>query len=816
MGDTEVAHIRPPETITITVLRARNLRGSNAKADVVNATIKVEFGEKSLGESPKVDCMADTPAEFNYNATMSCTYDDPTALDEIAHKPIVLTVIEVLPKEKKQKEEKTITLGQCTVDLLPLVKGETKYRYSLAISPVPGSPMESIPADAPRPEVDVLLSVNEPLVGSGQTHHGNLVTITMESLYSPPEAWGLSGVQYAYAAALPLPINAEKENPIVFANGTLKPGVDKEPPNKQKKWAVPATALGNAVYIPDSYLSTDAIDDEDGDYRGKEDREHRTSAEHEKNRVTWNTERRSYLEASAVKSLQDKIAKCRYWPVEVMRLPQPAGGKGKKDDDGSVSFHGVAFINLAPLLYPGVKRIRGAYKIYSYTDQALYEKTKRRAGFGEEAAKIANNILNRSTASPGPKKGAGKDKDDKKDKDNKKGDHEPHGKDHHDHKKTSQTVKSDAGSEPDSSAPMNLEGQQYVEAKSYMMFEISLSHPLIPKRPPEELARRVAEYIPPRPLFPKRTDGAQRAVEDFHTQVASVAGLVLDEFRDMFGAELKTDESDLSQEAMETRRQKLIYELNASGKYFAFKEQLKHSVVKIVREKYLKTTNFEDRQELQTFLSELYVYLIDQMHESLTKTLALEDQALVPAPLTDSAQLKHFAREAEVNGNFELATKYYQERIARNRNDPSHWFDYGTFCLYINDITKAEECFRECVSIDQKHLQGLLLYGVVCTLLEKHEMAEMFFEAATNVQPRSILAWTMLGLYYDTVQNEIGAEMAYIEANKLNQQAAVATARALREEELAKQRAERSESDTHTDNKKHRAGLRVKLWAIHE
>ena len=63
----------------------------------------------------------------------------------------------------------------------------------------------------------------------------------------------------------------------------------------------------------------------------------------------------------------------------------------------------------------------------------------------------------------------------------------------------------------------------------------------------------------------------------------------------------------------------------------------------------------------QTFLSELYVYLIDQMHESLTKTLALEDQAPVPAPLTDSAQLKHFAREAEVNGNFELATKYYQE-----------------------------------------------------------------------------------------------------------------------------------------------------------
>lgn len=51
----------------------------------------------------------------------------------------------------------------------------------------------------------------------------------------------------------------------------------------------------------------------------------------------------------------------------------------------------------------------------------LFVQTKRRGGFGEEAARIANNILNRSTASPGPKKGGGKDKDDKQGKDTKKG-----------------------------------------------------------------------------------------------------------------------------------------------------------------------------------------------------------------------------------------------------------------------------------------------------------------------------------------------------------------------------------------------------------
>ena len=64
---------------------------------------------------------------------------------------------------------------------------------------------------------------------------------------------------------------------------------------------------------------------------------------------------------------------------------------------------------------------------------------------------------------------------------------------------------------------------------------------------------------------------------------------------------------------------------------------------------------------MQAFLSDLYVFLVDQMHIGLGNVLSLEDQTPVPSPLTDAAQLKHFAREAEVNENFELSAKYYQE-----------------------------------------------------------------------------------------------------------------------------------------------------------
>ncbi|XP_070181891.1 cilia- and flagella-associated protein 70-like isoform X9 [Littorina saxatilis] len=837
MAEAEAIHVRPPEPIVITVCRAHNLvqysdtdrvskcgsqlnmRGS--KGDAVNVMVKVEFNEKVLGETPKVDCSPDVPAEFNFSTTLNCTYEDPLALDEIAHKPVVLTVIEVMPKERRQKEEKTSTLGQCTLDLLPLVKGETNYRYTLVINPTPGSPLEAIPAENPRPELDVMLSVNEALLDEQQIKDGNLLTITVESLFSPPDSWQLTGQQFYYSAALPVPCNSEdptekKEMLVVFPGGQLKLGADKELPNKQKKWAVPGSAVGNSIFIPDSVIASDPVEDEDGDFKDKGDRDHRHLSESEKMRITWNTERRCYLENAAVKGFQDSVAKTRYWPIEIFRFPQPAGGKGKKltsklkDEEGTISYHGVAFLNLAPLLYPGVKRIRGAFKVLPYTDHLLHEKSKRKAGIGEEALRLSLNQLNRSSASPAPKK-AGKEKAEAEKKDAKKGGHESIAKGKESGAKgkfqfqslgsavmrlASNTLKSDTGSEIDGQVPVNVEGQQYADSKSYIMIDICLTRPLVPKRPPEELARRVAELIPPRPAFPKRTDSADKAVEDYHCQIAGVASLLLEEFREMFGEDQGTGEPQTN-EVMEGRRQKLMYHLNSSGKYFSFKEQLKHSVIKIVREKYLKTTNFDDRQQLQTFLSELYVYLVDQMHQSLNKVLQIEDQPPIPPPLTTNAQLKHFAREAEVNKNFDLATKYYQERIIREESNADNWFDFGTFCLYTNNVSKAEECFHKCISINQRHMDGLMLNGVVCTLAERNEAAETFFEAATNVDPKNILAWTMLGLFYDTISNDIGAEMAYLEANKLNigQAASIARDEEQEKEKKEKEKAERAEKD---------------------
>lgn len=60
-----------------------------------------------------------------------------------------------------------------------------------------------------QPEVDIEISVNEPLLDEHQLQEGNLVTITVESLFSPPDTWQLSGPQYFYIASLPIPTTSE-------------------------------------------------------------------------------------------------------------------------------------------------------------------------------------------------------------------------------------------------------------------------------------------------------------------------------------------------------------------------------------------------------------------------------------------------------------------------------------------------------------------------------------------------------------------------------------------------------------------------------
>ncbi|XP_077643068.1 cilia- and flagella-associated protein 70 [Lonchura striata] len=741
-----------PIPVQITVVNAQNLK--TLKSNLLVTLVSVEYNGAVLGDSSKTDVLPDGTAEYDFSTSFECSPDGPNSLDVLVQKPLLLTVLEVMPKEKK-KPEKITPLGQAVVDLLPLLQGVHSLKVFAPLYAVPDSPSVSLHPEA-MAGLEVTVSTKELLLSATQFSSGNLLSITLEAAYSVPEAFNPDAQQNCMAC-LQIPAAGEKELLLLFKNGILKSDGEKEPLPRPKNWPLDPILAPGALNIPESFIVGGPYEDEDGELTKREDMEFRIQAESMK-RIVWDTEMRCFLDAAAVAVLQTRIAECRYWPVELCMFTS-SGGKGKaskldkRDEDKQIAFHGVAYVNMMHLLCPGVKQIRGAFRVFNYQDSEVFEKTKIQYSIFRDRKSqlsLAKEVLVNSPATKTASSKAQKE-----------------GKDSSAMLLNASKIQlSDGTGESENVTNLSLEGQQYNEAGTFLVMEIKLDRPLVPKRLREELVQRVKELIPPRPALPTQTDGAKKVVEDYHKRVTSVAVAILREYHELFGKQLP-DQGVMDYETMEEQKRQLNYKLNTSGKYFAFKEQLKYSVVKIVREKYLKTTAFDTKEQLQAFLSELYVYLVDHMHIALNKLLSEEDVSPAPPPNTTMKQLLLFAREAEANKDLKLASLFHKQRIARDQHHIQSWLDYGAFCLLYEDATKALECFQQALCLDPQHTQSLLLCGIVAVKLQRYEEAEIFFENACCLEPSSIIAWTLSGLFYEMQNSYIQAERNFREAKKL-------------------------------------------------
>ncbi|NXI76764.1 CFA70 protein, partial [Rhipidura dahli] len=737
--------------VQITVVKAQDLK--SLKSNVLVTFVRVEYNGAVLGDSPKTDVLLNGTAEYNFSTSFECSTDGPYSLDVIVQKPLLLTMLEVGPKEKK-KPEKITPIGQAVVDLLPLLQGVCSLKVFAPLYAVPASSSEKLHPKATG-GLEVIVSTKELLLSTTQFSSGNLLSITIEAAYSVPGVFTIES-QQNYMACLQIPAAGEKDLLLLFQNGILKADGEKEPLPRPKNWPLGAILAPGALTIPNSFIVGGPYEDEDGELTRSKDREFRMQAESAK-RIVWDTERRCYLDAAAVAVLQKRIAECRYWPVELCKMSMASGGKGKTskvdkgDEDKQIAFHGVAYVNMMHLLCPGVKQIRGAFRVFSYQDSEVFEKTKIQHSIFQDLKSqlsLAKEGLGTSPVSrAAPTKGQKEDKD------------------------SSTTVRSrEAHGTVVALFPRHRKEQclspQYSEAGTFLVMEIKLDRPLVPKRLREELVGRVKEMVSPHPVQPPWAGGSNKVVKDYQKCITNVAVAILREYHELFGKQLP-HQGVIDHGTLEEQRRQLNYELNTSGKYFAFKEQLKHSVVKIVREKYLKTTVFETQQQLQEFLSELYMYLVDQMHVALNKFLSGEEVSAAPPACTTEKQLWLFAREAEANRDFQLASLFYKQRIARDQCSIQSWLDYGAFCLLREDATKAQECFKQALCLDPQHTQSLLLCGIVAVQLQHYEEAEIFFEDACCLEPSSIIAWTLSGLFFELQNNYIRAERNFREAKKL-------------------------------------------------
>jgi len=91
------------------------------------------------------------------------------------------------------------------------------------------------------------------------------------------------------------------------------------------------------------------------------------------------------------------------------------------------------------------------------------------------------------------------------------------------------------------------------------------------------------------------------------------------------------------------------------------------------------------------------------------------------------------------------------------------------FNLLIEDFSRSEECLRECISIDQHDLTGLLLQSIICAMQEKNDMAELFLERVTAQDGENLIAWTLYAILYEQKGQELNAEITFKKAHKMNQ-----------------------------------------------
>ncbi|XP_038139787.1 cilia- and flagella-associated protein 70 isoform X2 [Cyprinodon tularosa] len=756
--ETEKSHL----AIKITVKRGHNLHGKNA--DSLQTFLQVAMDGVMLGESDKKNV---NPEERVVEYNFTCSYNPPNdaqAFSNIAQKPIIFTVMEVLHEGKKAKV-KSVVLGQAVVDLFPLLQGQRDISCTIPVNPVvsPGITESQLWFNQ-KPSLDVCVSVLEPLLSEAELSAFTFMKVTVESAYSVPESWtlpsDLAPSPFTYTAALEVPLTADRDQVLMFCEGQLKAGEQREAKDHQRKKPDQALLVPANHDLPGAVFQPEPIEHEDGELTSSEEQSFRNEAEITKTRVSWDTEIRCFLDAGGTSRLQQKILESRPWTVEIMRSSVPLEELG--EDNPQIPFHGLAFVDVGRLLYPGVSLIHGAFSVQPFFETELLNKTKRKASVLKKQARAAAIQAKDRACSAASASGritkhwkgvsrAGKDSKESAKKQAVYPDRVP---------EEDGTPESFS----DSAWPVNVEENMYSKAKTYIIIKISLNKPLVPKPSAEELARRVKALIPPRPDHPAGPSRADRAVQYFHRQVGDTVAAISEQYAELLGSNNNSVES-LSHEQMLAE---VMGGLNVSGRYFTFKEQMKRAVVRIVRDKMQQTEAFTNPQELKEFVSKLYVYLVDETHVALNKISSniVEEESIHEIKF-EPCQLRQFAKEAQLTGNYQQAAQYYQELVVMHPDEALCKYEWGSLCMLMGDYMKAKECYYDAVSTQQTHQPSLMMCGVVAVMLEHYKEAQTFLERATSVDPPSVVAWTLLGLLHLSLKEFILSEKAFLEAKSL-------------------------------------------------
>ncbi|KAJ3214771.1 Cilia- and flagella-associated protein 70 [Dinochytrium kinnereticum] len=709
--------------LSIRVISARNVRG--AKGEHVNTFVRVQFADFDFKDSQVV--VDSGSPEYNFNVEQSLHVDEGL-VDTFANKRATFTLIESLPKEKTQ------ILGTADICFAstflkyqprdpaappeaPLLPPPLSFKESLPIGYLnarllPAPSKEGEPNN--QPEILFEVSLSRPLLSPEVVENGNFVTIKLDDVFPVPDEWTL---KEGTEKDLNSNIYTYSLNLLVPAETTLERLISITGGSLttcEVPMALESPAFGaTPIYLakPPDPAGNPTISDILGPEVSKLDgtAPQTPGAASDKNGGA-NVE----VPMQSFKKVSWSNGHTIWLPPEsVIRLREKILAKQLIEIEFIREFQP----RFSHLVDPNPSKYRGK-ALLDFSSLLFPRVIGLKGRFPLDVFEApgspgdAGSVVADSGAGGGKTKGGRGNKDE-------------------------------------------IDVHLYKTLGTSVGVEIMLEKPLLDKKKLQPITKSVSDFIPHRIIpddlvFEKRS---LKADEDYRIQIQEIVRCLVGEYQhalatNLFAQNLNVDGGGVEETISITSR-----DVGEEGMRFQRKSP------------------FASKSDIQLFMSEVYVYLVDQMHIAINKMFNDKDAAFADPTACKTADfnlLKRFAEEAEEDHNVMVAMGYHQERIAKFEDSFQAWFDYGTFCMRNSMSSKGIECFKEVLSRNSKHIPSLLAYGSICSGLEKYEEARIFLVTAAELQPTYVLGLTILGLFYDIIGEEMESEKYLTEAIKLS------------------------------------------------
>ncbi|ODM97360.1 Cilia- and flagella-associated protein 70 [Orchesella cincta] len=632
-------------------------------------------------------------------------------------------------------------------------------------------------------------------------------------------------------------------------------------PREPKHWASvkensPDTPLEATAMAGDTTM--DYVESHDGEAEiygdGRED--YLEFSETGDPRIVWNSIHRKHISVSSYRHMLSKLSQNAIWPIEISVAVKrkPAGldrGKKKKDHKSvghlqesqpsatniksstsstdsnekmimtelglqpisttefQLVYHGIAFVDLSCLVYPGMKSARFACRLYPFANDLLSRRTcisasavpelllatlipksqtetkKRPAGRASLASTNAHGTTHDNNQNqPSGARGVGQVRNSQAAQGGRRSD------------ETNAGNKPKVYILPDDVPNFNLPGEvssgaNIIERNPFIVFRISMFRSIVPLYKTTEISKMVNDYLPKRQLMRRKLINASAAQQKYKKAVLEAAAEISHEFSEHYWKDVLQNGQSIEQTTSnaasnETLKKGFLFYLNASGRYLILREHLRSAISHLVQQKCLnlRPAGFHNHRDFQGYLHDMYVFLVDEMNDILSTTTLQEtdplksnlDRLLQQANCNSKDELSKaslhqrqmndlgiFAEEAFAQGDFETCHKLHLQRICRDKESSRCWTEFAIMWLSRGDDRMAEISVREALRKDALHLYALLISGMIA-VRHGDERGLDCLGAALGLRPMAPEILVIVGVANSLIGNDIAADYFFRKA----------------------------------------------------